>query len=204
MLVIGLTGGIASGKSTVSTHLAKLGAVIIDADKLAREVVEPGQPGLNLLVQTFGSGILQEDGTLNRSALGQLVFSRPEQRERLDSITLPLIKEKTREQLEALRTRPDAANLIVVLDAPLLLEAGLTKVVDSVWVVALPVEAQLQRLMERDGFTREQAMARLDSQMPLEEKLAKADKVIWNDGSIDDTLKRVDQLWAEARNMISE
>lgn len=204
MLVIGLTGGIASGKSTVSSHLAKLGAIIIDADKLAREVVEPGQPGLDLLVQAFGSEILQEDGTLNRGALGKLVFSRPEQRASLDRITLPLIIEKTQGQLAALSKRPDSAELIVVLDAPLLLEAGLTTFVDRIWVVALPKEVQLQRLMERDGFTRDQALARLRSQMPLENKLAQADQIIWNDGSIDDTLAKVTKLWAKARNMISE
>jgi len=195
MHVIGLTGGIASGKSTVSRHLAKLGAIILDADQIAREIVAPGKPALQEIVQDFGEDVLLPDGSLDRARLGKLVFADKAKRDRLNQITHPKIFAEIRERIAKLRESYDCLQRVVVIDAPLLIEAGFVPLVESVWLVAVDEETQIKRLMERDGYSREEAEARLKSQMPLEQKLAYADHIIQNMGTVEETIARVNELW---------
>ncbi len=195
MHVVGLTGGIASGKSTVSHHLAKLGAIILDADKIAREIVAPGKPALKELVEEFGSNILQPDNTLDRSQLAQIIFNNPQKRQRLNEITHPKIIAELRKRLAELREQYDCLNKVVVIDAALLVEAGLVPLVEEVWLVMVDVETQLQRLIQRDNLTREAAEARLKSQMPLEQRLVYANRIIQNTSSIEATQIQVNELW---------
>ncbi|MGB4314020.1 MAG: dephospho-CoA kinase, partial [bacterium] len=156
MRVIGLTGGIATGKSTVSRMLAEKGLPIVDADLIAREVVEPGKPAYREIVQTFGGEILQADGTLNRKLLGKLVFGDPARLQTLNQITHPRIREEIEGRLQALR---DKGTELAVLDAPLLIEANLQPLVDEVWVVTCPRELQIKRLQERDNLSVPEAEA---------------------------------------------
>lgn len=195
MHVIGLTGGIAAGKSTVSQHLASLGAIILDADKVAREVVTPGKPALRELVKEFGDEILLSDGTLNRGKLGQLIFNDPQKREVLNKITHPKITAELKQRLAELRGKYESLNKVVVLDAALLVEVGLVPLVEEVWVVVVDRETQIKRLTERDNFTREEAESRLKSQMPLEQRLVYANHIIQNNGSRETTIMQVNDLW---------
>ncbi|KOP67036.1 dephospho-CoA kinase [Bacillus sp. FJAT-18019] len=191
---IGLTGGIATGKSTVSSMLAMKGALLVDADVIAREVMLPGHPVLDKVTEHFGQAILLEDGTLNRKKLGELIFHNPEQREVLNGITHPAIRQEIRARTEAFELQyPDR---LVVVDIPLLLEAReqypyLNKIV----VVYVPREFQLKRLIERDNLAREAAEARLSSQMDIERKKALADILIDNSGTLAQTQQQVDKLW---------
>lgn len=193
--VIGLTGGIASGKSTVSRYLEELGAAIIDADSIARQLVQPHKPAWKEIKDCFGSDVFDEKGNLNRKKMAELIFTSPVLREKLNSIIHPKVIAATRELIK--EKKREAVPLIVV-DAPLLIEAGMTDLVDKVWVIAVPEEVQLDRLMERDGLTREQALKRLRSQMPLQEKLAYADRVIDNSGSPEQTRRYLKSLYQEA------
>ena len=193
MRVIGLTGGIASGKSAVAAMFARLGAAIIDADQLARDAVRPGTPTLAAIVQAFGTGILQADGTLDRPALGALIFADAEARKRLEQITHPAIKELALSRLRELRA---AGSAVVFYMAPLLIEAGATDRVDEIWVVHVDAETQLVRLMARDGLTRAEAQARVASQMPLEEKRRHGRIVIGNSGTLAETERQVREIWA--------
>lgn len=195
MHVIGLTGGIASGKSTVSRYLAKLGAIILDADQIAREIVAPGKPALQEIVKEFGEDVLLPDGSLDRARLGKLVFADKAKRDRLNQITHPKIFAEIRERIARLRESYDCLHRVVVIDAPLLIEAGFVPLVESVWLVAVDEETQIKRLMERDGYSREEAEARLKSQMPLEQKLAYADQIIQNTGTLEETIARINELW---------
>ncbi len=199
MYLIGLTGGIASGKSLVSTRLAQLGATIVDADVLAREVVEPGTPGLAAIAEHFGPEVLLEDGSLNRPALGAIIFADPEQREKLNSITHPAVWRRARELFEKA-----AADAVVVYDVPLLVEGAKGRQLDFdlVVVVNASTATRLQRLMELRDMTREEAGHRLNSQASDTERLAVADVVIDNNGGIDETLQQVDALWAKAQQSV--
>lgn len=190
-LLIGLTGGIASGKSAVATMLALRGAPIIDADVVSREVARPGSPVLAALVERFGPDVLTPDGELDRAALGRRVFQQPAELQALNDLTHPAIwKELLAQVAEARAHHP-----VVVLMAPLLLEHGADAIVDQVWVVAVHERMQVQRLMERDGFTRDEALRRVRSQMPTDEKLARADVVIDNGGSLEGTAEQVEAAW---------
>lgn len=191
---IGLTGGIATGKSTVSSMLAMKGALLVDADVIAREVMLPGHPVLDKVTEHFGQAILLDDGTLNRKKLGELIFRNPEQREVLNGITHPAIRQEIRERTEAFeRQYPDR---LVVVDIPLLLEAKEQySYLNEVVVVYVPRELQLQRLIERDDLPREAAEARLNSQMDIEQKKALADILIDNSGTLAQTQQQVDKLW---------
>lgn len=191
--ILGLTGGIASGKSTVSSVLGELGAVIVDADAIAREITAPGSPGERQVLAAFGSGVLSPDGSLSRRALGSIVFRDPAKKALLESIVHPLIFDRIREEFETLR-RKDCA-IIGVLDAPLLFETGADRMVHEVWVVWVDAPTQVRRLMDRDGHTFEEATLRIRSQMPLEEKVKRAQVVIDNTGSIAETRMRVKELW---------
>lgn len=187
MKIIGLTGGIASGKSTVSKTLADLGAVVIDGDKTAHQLMEPYQPAWEEIVQKFGSEVLNPDMTIDRAKLGAIVFNDPEQMNVLNSITRPRIIENIRNELEQMKTtRPDA---VIILDVPLMFEAQMDKLTDQVWVVWLDRETQIARLMERNGHTLEEAVKRIDSQMSMDEKKQLADVVIDNTGSMEETLR---------------
>lgn len=180
-VVIGLTGGIASGKSTVSEMFRELSIPVIDADIIAREVVERGKPAYNKIVEVFGAEILQEDGELNRPKLGSVVFNNEEKRLQLNKIVHPAVREEMNRQKEMYIKEGAQA---IVLDIPLLFESKLTSLVDHVLVVAVKPQTQLERLMKRNNFSEEEATARIHSQMPLEEKVKRADEVINNDGTI--------------------
>ncbi|WP_026843095.1 dephospho-CoA kinase [Citrifermentans bremense] len=194
MRIIGLTGGIASGKTSVANLLERLGAPVIDADQLAREVVEPGERALAQIAESFGNGVLNADGTLNRAALGEIVFADPGKRRRLESITHPAIKERAEEKLARLKAAGAKTAFYV---APLLIEAGITSRVHEVWVVYLDHETQLARLMARDGLSREAALSRIASQMPMEEKKRLGRVVIDNRGSREDLEAEVLRVWRE-------
>ncbi|MDF2816008.1 MAG: dephospho-CoA kinase [Paenibacillus sp.] len=192
---IGLTGGIASGKSTVSDMLVKRGALLIDADRVAREVVEPGSPVLQKVVERFGSDVLLPDGALNRKKLGEIVFGNPQALQDLQNIMHPSIRELMSERLEQYELlHPDK---LVVVDVPLLYESGLESMYDAVVVVYVPRAVQLERLIVRDGLTPVEAEQRLNAQMDIEYKKARANIVIDNQGDFSQTEGQVDRLLRE-------
>jgi dephospho-CoA kinase len=192
VLKVGLTGGIGAGKSEVSKRLVARGAVLIDADAIAREVVEPGSAGLAAIVREFGAGVLLPDGTLDRPKLGSIVFGDPERLAALNAITHPLIGRRSQERFEA---APEDA--IVVYDMPLLTEGNLASLHDVVIVVDVPVEVQIARLVERRGMTEADAKARIAAQATREQRRAIADHVIDNTGSLTELDARVDEVWAD-------
>lgn len=191
---IGLTGGIASGKSTVAAQLAELGAVVIDADVLAREVVAPGTPGLAAIVDRFGRGVLGLDGSLNRPGLGAIVFADPAARRDLEAIIHPAVRARAAE-LEAAAP----AEAIVVHMIPLLVETGQQALFDAVWVVDCAPEDQIARMAARDGLTRADAEARITAQASREHRLAAADVVIDSSGSREHTAQQVLDAWAATK-----
>lgn len=194
MRIIGLTGGIACGKSNVSDALRSLGAAVIDGDVLSRELTAPGGAALPAIRQAFGGTVFHPDGTLNRRALGDVVFSDSAARRTLDALMQPLLRALILRRVEDARASGAA---LCVLDMPLLYEAGLDALCDRVWCVYVPEETQLRRLMARDGFTREQALARIRSQMPAREKADRAQVVIDTGGDIDYTRAKVPALYAQ-------
>ncbi len=196
MLRVGLTGGIGSGKSEVSRRLAARGAVILDADVASREVVAPGTPGLARVAEAFGAEVIGPDGALNRERLGAIVFADPAQRERLNAIVHPLVRNWMRagEQAAADSGRD---GLVVVHDVPLLAEGGRRGDFDLVVVVDVPAELQLDRLTGHRGMAADQARARMAAQATRQQRLAVADIVIDNSGSLADLDRRVDEVWAE-------
>ena len=194
MRVVGLTGGIASGKSTVARMLAEKGVPVIDADALAREVVEPGTPALARIAARWPEVV--RDGVLDRKAQGAVEFARPEERAALEAIVHPAIQAEVEERLAALAT---AGAEVAVYEAALLVEAGLDEGMDVLVVVALPEEEQVRRLLTRDRLPEAAARARVASQAPLSEKLAKADYVIENTGDLAALRRRVDEVWSAVR-----
>jgi dephospho-CoA kinase len=192
VVVVGLTGGIGCGKSTVAKLLADRGAVWIDADRIAREVVEPGTDGYGEVVKAFGEEILNPDGSIDRPALGRIVFGDDRQRKRLEGIVHPRVGVRI---LQDVQTHRDTDH-VVVLDVPLLMEVreGSASLADVIVVVAASEDVALERLEQR-GLPREDAKARMAAQASLEEKIAAADHVVWNDGSLDELEKKVDELW---------
>jgi dephospho-CoA kinase len=189
--VVGLTGGIACGKSTVAAQLAELGVPIVDADALAREVVAPGTPGLAAIVDRFGPDVLLADGSLDRKKLGEQVFSDPDARRALNAITHPRIAAAGMEKLRALADHPAPYR---VYEAALLVENGMAKAFAALVVVTVDEATQLARLMARDGSTEDEARARIASQLPLAKKVEVADHVIDNSGVPEDTRTRVRAL----------
>ncbi|WP_031081848.1 dephospho-CoA kinase [Streptomyces sp. NRRL WC-3549] len=192
MLKVGLTGGIGAGKSEVSRLLVSYGAVLVDADRIAREVVEPGTPGLAQIVEVFGPDILTADGTLDRPALGAIVFADPDRLAALNAIVHPLVGARSAELERA--AGPDA---VVVHDVPLLTENGLAPLYDLVVVVDAAPGTQLDRLVRLRGMTEVDARARMAAQATREERLAVADLVVDNDGPLDGLEPRVRALWSE-------
>ena len=189
---VGLTGGIASGKSTVSARLAALGATIIDYDRLAREVVEPGSPALDLIAQRFGAGVITPEGTLDRPALGALVFADPAALKDLEAITHPAIRD-----LAARREQEAGPDGIVVHDNPLLVEMGAAAACDVVIVVDAPEELQVARMVGDRGMSEADARARIAAQASREERNAAADVLIENTGTREQLSARIDEVWKD-------
>ena len=188
MLKIGLTGGVASGKSVVADVFQTLGAPLIDTDVLAREVVEPGAVGLAAIRDEFGQDVLTQDGRLDRRKLRSIIFANDDKRRRLESILHPLIRKRLLARLSSI----DAPYVIIAV--PLLIETNFTELVDRVLVVDVPVEKQIERLMARDNISRDQAKAMIAAQAPRETRLAHADDIIDNSGSLDSTRAQVEAL----------
>lgn len=193
MIRVGLTGGIASGKSTVGEVFKSLGAVVIDSDQLARDVVAPGTPGLAAVVERFGAGVLAADGSLDRPALGAVVFADDRARADLNAIIHPLVREASR-SIEAMIEDPYA---VVVRMIPLLVETGQAKDFDALLVVDVDEDVQLARLMERNALTVDQAKARIDAQASRIERLRVATYVIRNDGTLEQLAERTHAVWHE-------
>jgi dephospho-CoA kinase len=197
MLNVGLTGGIACGKSTVARMLAEKGALLIDFDEIAHAVEKPEGPAWREIVRHFGREFLREDRTIDRRKLGAVVFADREKLDLLNSFVHPAVFAEWQRRMEEIRKRrPDA---IVLSDIPLLIEAGLKPMVDLVILVYLPPEEQIARLMVRDGYSREEAVQRLASQMPIDDKLPAADIVVRNDGSVEQTRMQIGDLWEELK-----
>jgi dephospho-CoA kinase len=196
--LIAVTGGIASGKSAVAARLAELGAVVVDADRIAREVVEPGTPALERIAREFGPEFLTADGALDRARLGALIFAEPEKRLLLNAITHPAVAERSHALFAAAAAAdPDA---VVVYDVPLLVDAERTGEFDLVVVVVASPEARIRRMVELRGMTREDAERRIASQATDAERVAIADVVIDADGTLDETRAQVDTLWGRLRS----
>lgn len=194
MFKIGLTGGIASGKSTVLTYFKDKGIPYIDADIVAREVVEPGTEGLQAIVETFGSNVLHADGTLNREALGAIVFHNEEKRQLLNSC----LKTHIRNRIMELTSQYEQGNTpILIYDIPLLIEGEWYTMMDEVWLVYVNEMTQIERLMSRNGYTREDALARINSQMRLDDKRAYADIIVDNNGTPHDLTVQLNTIWNE-------
>jgi dephospho-CoA kinase len=193
--VIGLTGGIASGKSTVARMLAEHGAVIVDADLLGHEVYEPGTEVWQAIRSAFGEQVVQSDGRIDRRKLGAIVFADARAMERLTGIVWPAIKAALRQRLQQYR---EAGVAVVVVEAAVLLEAGWDDQVDEVWAVTVAPETAIQRLTARSGMTEEEARRRLAAQMTNAERTARAARVIENNGTIEELARQVDALWQSA------
>ena len=197
MLNVGLTGGIASGKSTVARMLADKGALLIDFDELAHSVEEPDRPAWREILRHFGPEFLRPDRTIDRRKLGAVVFADRGKLELLNRLVHPAVVAEWRRRMDEIgKRRPDA---IVLSDIPLLIEAGFRPLVDLVVLVHLSPEEQVSRLMKRDGYGRQEALQRLASQMPIDEKLPLADIVVRNDGSPEQTGVQVEALWEELK-----
>ncbi|MBN1830743.1 MAG: dephospho-CoA kinase [Deltaproteobacteria bacterium] len=192
-MLLGVTGGIATGKTTVVRMLEELGAPVIDFDLLAREVVEPRKPAWKDIVGYFGEDILLEDGSLDREKLSGIVFQEVEKRKILERFTHPRIYEASDRKVKKICEKDP--NAIIQLDIPLLIEQNLQHMVDKILVVYIPREKQIERLMERDRMSREAAVDRLGAQLSIDEKLGWADFVINNEKSLEETKKQVEDLW---------
>ncbi|NEZ88937.1 dephospho-CoA kinase [Weissella paramesenteroides] len=191
MFKLGLTGGIATGKTTISNYLKTKGIPVLDADEYARKVVEPGTPGLTDIVNIFGKQVLQSDGSLNRKLLGQIIFNDMTARQKLNGITHPRIQQMMTDELQKLAK---GKTPLVILDIPLLLENHNIAGADAIMVVTVPESIQLNRLMQRNNLTKEEAQRRIDAQMPLSEKEKLADFIVDNSGTIANTLTQVDKV----------
>lgn len=187
-MIIGLTGSIASGKSTVANMLKEMGFPIIDADLVARIVVEKGTATLETIKETFGTEVIHKDGSLNREVLGEIIFSNPSKRKRLNDIMHPAIRAEMLAQKERLVQQ---GYPVIIMDIPLLFESRLQSFVDKVLVVTVTEQTQLERLMSRNGFTQEEAKLRIQSQLPLSVKEKGADAVIYNNGTIEETKQQL-------------
>jgi dephospho-CoA kinase len=197
VLRVGLTGGIGSGKSEVARRLAEHGAVLVDADVAARAVVAPGSPGLTQVAEAFGEGVLRPDGSLNRERLGEIVFGDPGLRAKLNAIVHPLVREWMEAAERAAAGAAAPPGPVIVHDVPLLAESRGKAGFDAVIVVDVPPELQVERLVSLRGMAADQARARMAAQAGREQRLAVADIVIDNSGSLDDLDRRVAEVWAD-------
>ena len=194
MLVVGLTGGIAAGKSTVSRLFQDLGLPVICADELAREVVEPGAPALDDIRRIFGADVIDEAGGLDRAAMARVVFQHPSKRKLLEDIIHPRVAEAKDKRLQELQR---AGHRIALVDVPLLYETGWERVFDLVIVVYVPPQIQLERLIQRDAMSPKEAQSRLDAQMPIDDKRQRADRVVDNSGTLEETTDQIHRIWEE-------
>jgi dephospho-CoA kinase len=197
MYLIGLTGGIASGKSTIARRLAEHGAIIIDADIVSREVVAPGSPALASIALEFGGDMIDSEGTLSRAKLGALVFSDAEKLEKLNAIMHPAVKTRSAEVLA--KARADNPDSVIVYDVPLLVEADIARNYDEIIVASAPEETRIKRMIQLRGLTDEEAKARIGAQASEAKRLAIADVVIDTGGNLQHTLEQVDALWDRIR-----
>ncbi len=204
VLIVGLTGGIVSGKSTVARMFRQLGADIIDADNIARAIVQPGEKAWKNIVHYFGKEILQDNKEINRKELAKIVFADKERLEKLNKITHPEIMAIIKNKIREMRSKDSSDGTICIIELPLLFEANLEGMMDKVVVVYLKREEQIKRLFIRNHLTQEEAISRIDSQMPLERKLQQADYVIDNRTTIDQTKKQVRQIWYELKKLLVE
>lgn len=199
MKIVGLTGGISSGKSTVSSYLKQLKIPVIDADEVARKVVEPNSQGAREIRKTFGSDVFEEDGSLNRQKLGSLIFSNAENRQKLDDLLQPLIKIMILDEIEEYRQKGEN---MIVLDLPLLFEKQYEELCEDIIVVYISKELQLERLMRRNQYTKQEALSRIDSQLSIEEKRKRATVLLDNQGTIQQLYHQVEQWLVETKNDI--
>jgi len=208
MLIAGLTGGIASGKSVVADMLAEKDAIIIDADRIAHQVVKKDMPAWQEIVDAFGRDILREDGEVDRKALGKIIFSDQSRRDQLNHIVHPRVFEEISRNIALIMEARETPNPVIILDIPLLFETRMNQELSDIIVVYVPEEVQLERLLRRDEAGRKDAMARIRSQIPIEEKKRQADYVIDNSGTITETRRQVEALFAElqqkAENSLDE
>ncbi|MBN1366988.1 MAG: dephospho-CoA kinase [Dehalococcoidales bacterium] len=195
MKVIALTGGIGSGKSTVANLLKELGANIIDGDKVAREILEPGTKGLQQVVAAFGKDILNADGAIDRAKFAKMVFGKPEAVARLNGITFPIFHKTVTDRLAELRQQ--GKTKVVVVEIPLLIAEDWTGVVDEIWVTVASEPIILKRLKDRSGYSEAESLSRIHSQMTNEERIKHADHVINTDGTLAEVKERVKKLWGE-------
>ncbi len=195
MIIVGLTGGIASGKSTVARMLVEKGALLLDADAAAREVVLPGQPAWHEIREWLGPSITGAGGAIDRARLAAIIFGDPAARQRLEGIIHPRVMESFAARMEEIRRRHPGA--VVVYDVPLLIEAGMERLVDLVLLVHVPEGIQLSRLQARDNLSAAEALSRVRAQMPLAEKKARAHEIIDNSGSRTETRRQVDRFWED-------
>ncbi len=191
--VIGLTGGIASGKTTISNILKELGAIIIDADKIARKVVEKSSPALKDIEENFGRDVLFKDGRLDRKKLGNIVFNDTGSLKKLNEIIHPYIVEKIIDEINHYKETYN--NRVIILDAALLIELNLMDLVEEVWLIVVPEEMQLGRLVERDNISADQAQKRIDAQIPLEDKKKYADLIIDNSKDLTYLQAQIEENW---------
>ena len=199
MLLVGLTGGLGAGKSTVARMLADRGAVIVDADELARRAIAPDTPGHRKVLEAFGDGVLAQDGSIDRRALAAVVFDDPEARRALESITHPEVFRMLADEVERRRDTDD----VVVFDAPLIVETGFDETTDVLVVVALDPALQVERVVAR-GMDRAEAEARIAAQASPEERRSRADEVLHNDGDLEDLERQVEALWERLRRSAAE
>ena len=199
MKIVGLTGGISSGKSTVSSYFKQLEIPVIDADEVARKVVEPNSQGAIEIRKAFGSDVFEEDGSLNRQKLGALIFSNAENRQKLDDLLQPLIKITILNEIEEYRQKGEN---MIVLDLPLLFEKQYEELCEEIIVVYIPKELQLERLMRRNQYTKQEALSRIDSQLSIEEKRKRATVLLDNQGTIQQLYQQVEQWLVETKNDI--
>ena len=197
MLKVGLTGGIASGKNTVSRIFASFGAKVLDADEVAREVLLPGQPAWTRLRQAFGQEFLHADGTVKRKKLRNLVFTDPEKRSQLNAIVHPAVMREINRRSEILSS--SVRTEVLLVDVPLLLEVGVANRFDKIVVVYVSESVQIKRLLQRDGISEEEAKQALTVQMPLSKKVEQADYVIDNSGTLEETRSQVEKVWHDLR-----
>ncbi len=190
-MIIGLTGGIATGKSTVAKMMREKGLPIIDADLISRQVVEPGEKAYKEIVKTFSKSILNENLTIDRKKLGAMIFNDKSKRERLNNIVHPAVREEMKQKAKRYL---ESGNETVVMDIPLLVESKLHHMVDRVLLVYIPEELQLERLLKRDNAGKEDALNRIQSQIPIEEKKTEADEIIYNDGTLQNTKEQLERI----------
>lgn len=199
MLLVGLTGGLGAGKTTVAGMLADRGAIVVDADELAHRAIAPGTRGHQKVLEVFGDGVLAEDGSIDRAALAQIVFRDPEARRALESITHPEVFRLLAEEVETLR----GTNAVLVFDAPLIVETGFDAATDVLVVVTVDPALQVERVVIR-GMGRTEAEARIAAQASPEARLARADEIIRNDGDLEDLERQVDELWERLRARVAD